>query len=140
MIKAFWSEAMYEFHGWFGIAESPEESDAGSLEAGVAELRERISQITWATGEAALRIYNGEYFALFNGLVNRRRDEAEELETLLLHIATRFPGSWGLLYERSSDMEIPPGQGAFRVRVMARGEIRNRLDPFLSPVRPVIED
>ncbi|MEU3185135.1 Imm7 family immunity protein [Streptomyces sp. NPDC006923] len=37
-------------------------------------------------------------------------------------------------------MDVPPGQGAFRVRVMARGEIHIRLDPFLSPVRPVIED
>ncbi len=131
---------MYEFHGWFGIAESPEESDAGSLEAGIAELQERITQIAWATGEATLKTYNGEYFVLVNGLVNRRRDEAEELEVLLRHIATRFPGSWGLLYERSADMDIPPGQGAFRVRVMARGELQDRLDPFLSPVRPVIED
>ncbi len=131
---------MYEFHGWFGIAESPEKSDAGSIEVGIAELQERITQIAWATGEAALKTYNGEYFVLVNGLVNRRRDEAEELEALLRHIATRFPGSWGLLYERSADLDVPPGQGAFRVRVMARGELQDRLDPFLSPVRPVIED
>ncbi|GAA2411029.1 Imm7 family immunity protein [Streptomyces glaucosporus] len=131
---------MYEFHGWFGIAESPEESDTGSLEAGIAELEARIARIAWATGEAALKVYNGEHFVLVNGLVNRRRDEAEELEALLRHIAARFPGSWGLLYERSADMDVPPGQGAFRVRVMARGELRDRPDPFLSPVRPVIED
>jgi hypothetical protein len=30
--------------------------------------------------------------------------------------------------------------GAFRVKVMARGEVHVRMDPFLSPVRPVIED
>lgn len=46
----------------------------------------------------------------------------------------------GILNERSSDMDVPPGQGAFRVRVMARGEVSVRLDPFLSPVRPIIED
>jgi hypothetical protein len=131
---------MYEFHGWFGIAESPEEADAGTLEPGIAELRRRIAEIDWATGEVVLNVHNGEYFVLANGLMNRRRDEAVELDGLLQHIATRFPGSWGLLYERSADMEEPPGQGAFRVRVMARGEIQVRLDPFLSPVRPVIED
>ncbi|MGW7361234.1 Imm7 family immunity protein [Streptomyces sp. NPDC054802] len=131
---------MYEFHGWFGIAESPEEADAGSLDPGIAELRQRIAEIDWATGEVALKVHNGEYFVLANGLMNRRRDEAADLDGLLRHIATRFPGSWGLLYERSSDMDEPPGQGAFRVRVMARGEIQVRLDPFLSPVRPVIED
>lgn len=131
---------MYEFHGWFGIAESPEESDTGSLDAGIADLRERIARVEWTTGEVVLNLHNGEYFVLANGLVNRRRDEAAELDALLHHIAIRFPGSWGLLYERSSDMDDPPGQGAFRVRVMARGKIHVRLDPFLSPVRPVIED
>ncbi|MFP8906026.1 Imm7 family immunity protein [Streptomyces atacamensis] len=131
---------MYEFHGWFGIAESPEESDAGGLGLGIVGLQTRIADIDWATAEAELKIYNGEYFVMVNGLVNRRRDEAAELEELLRYIATRFPGSWGLLYERSADMEEPPGQNAFRVRVMARGEIHTRLDPFLSPTRPVIEE
>ncbi|MFF2222477.1 Imm7 family immunity protein [Streptomyces globisporus] len=131
---------MYEFHGWFGIAESPEESDAGNLDAGIAELSSAIRNIDWATGEVALKTHNGEFFVIANGLMNRRRDEAEELDELLHHICARFPGSWGLLYERSPDMETPPGQGAFRVRVMARGQIHLRLDPFLSPVQPVIED
>lgn len=131
---------MYEFHGWFGIAESPEEADAGGLDSGITELRSRIAAIDWATGEVVLNVHNGEFFVLANGLMNRRRDEATDLDELLRHIATRFPGSWGLLYERASDMDIPPGQDAFRVRVMARGEIHVRLDPFLSPVRPVIED
>jgi hypothetical protein len=131
---------MYEFHGWFGIAESPEEADAGTLDAGITELRARIADIDWATGDVALNVHNGEFFVLANGLMNRRRDEAEDLDALLHHIAARFPGSWGLLYERSPDMDAPPGQGAFRVRVMARGQIHIRLDPFLSPVQPVIED
>jgi hypothetical protein len=105
---------MYEFHGWFGIAESPEEADAGTLEEGLAELRAAVDRIDWSTGEA--------------------------LDALIHFIARRFPGSWGLLYERSADMDQPPGPGAFRVRVMARGEVQDRLDPFLSPCRPVIED
>ncbi|MFJ8827036.1 Imm7 family immunity protein [Streptomyces sp. NPDC102467] len=57
---------MYEFHGWFGIAESPEEADTGTLDAGLAELRARVE--------------------------------------------------------------------------VARGEVTMRLDPFLSPARPLIED
>lgn len=131
---------MYEFHGWFGIAESPEESDAGSLPGGLADLRQQIARISWATGEAELKCYNGEYFLLVNGLVNRRRDEASELEALLRFVADRFPGSWGILYERAADMAEPPGPGGFRVRVLARGALQDRLDPFLSPVVPVIED
>ncbi|MCC3767760.1 immunity 7 family protein [Streptomyces sp. UNOC14_S4] len=131
---------MYEFHGWFGIAESAEEADTGSLSEGLADLRGRISGIQWATGEAQLSVHNGQHFLTVNGLVNRRRDEARELDGLLGYVADRFPGSWGLLYERSDDFTDPPGPGAFRVRVMARGEVRVQLDPFLSPCRPVIED
>ncbi|WP_265563500.1 Imm7 family immunity protein [Streptomyces hygroscopicus] len=42
------------FHGWFGIAESPEEADAGTLEEGLVELRAAIDRIDRrpATGEA----------------------------------------------------------------------------------------
>ncbi|MEV7269927.1 Imm7 family immunity protein [Streptomyces bacillaris] len=71
---------MYEFHGWFGIAESPEESDTGSLDSGIAELGEEIRDINWATGEVALNTHNGEFFVIANGLMNRRRDEAAELD------------------------------------------------------------
>ncbi|MFI7382338.1 Imm7 family immunity protein [Streptomyces sp. NPDC049813] len=131
---------MYEFHGWFGIAESPEEADTGTLDEGLAALRARIEAIDWSTGEAALRAHNGEWFVRVDGLANRRRDEAEELDTLVIFIAERFPGAWGLLYERSDDLPVPPGPSAFRVRVLARGEVTMRLDPFLSPTRPLIED
>jgi hypothetical protein len=131
---------MYEFHGWFGISESPEEADAGTLNEGLAELREKIAEIDWVSGEAALKLHNGQHFVLVNGLISRCRDEAAELDELLQHIAGRFPGSWGILYERSDDMDKPPGPGVFRVRVMARGEVQVRLDPFLSPCQPVIEE
>lgn len=131
---------MYEFHGWFSIAESPEESDAGSLAEGVDILRDQICAIQWATGSIELLVHNGTYFVSVNGLMNRRRDESQELDEIINFIARRFSGAWGILYERSDDFVEPPGDGAFRVRVMARGEVRNRLDPFLSPCRPVIED
>ncbi|WP_030754726.1 Imm7 family immunity protein [Streptomyces sp. NRRL F-5135] len=131
---------MYEFHGWFGISESPEEADIGGLSEGIAELRALIAGIDWATGEVSLTLHNGQYFVLANGLMNRRRDEARELDQLLLYIAGRFRGAWGILYERSDDMDRPPGSGAFRVRVMAKGEVKVRMDPFLSPCYPVIED
>ncbi|HEY4867755.1 MAG TPA: Imm7 family immunity protein, partial [Candidatus Dormibacteraeota bacterium] len=45
-----------------------------------------------------------------------------------------------LLYERDDEMPVPPGPNAFRVRVLARGRIELRLDPFLSPNIPTIED
>jgi len=131
---------MYEFHGWFALAESAEESDTGTREEGVADLQRRITEIDWATGSVSLSALNGEYFVRVDGLMNRMRDEAEDLDALLLWIAERFPGSYGLLYERADEMSEPPGPGSFRVRRMARGRIDIAADPFLSPVNPVIED
>ncbi|MFE9121981.1 Imm7 family immunity protein [Streptomyces sp. NPDC007172] len=101
---------------------------------------ESLDSLDWSTGEAVLRAHDGEWFVRADGLVNRRRDEAEELDALVVFIARRFPGAWGLLYERSDDLPEPPGPGAFRVRVLARGEVTTRLDPVLSPVTPIIED
>ncbi|WP_329051135.1 immunity 7 family protein [Amycolatopsis sp. NBC_01488] len=131
---------MYEFHGWFGLAETPEEIEAARFDESMNVLRQRVSAIDWASGEVQLRVFNGLHFLTVDGAPNRRRDEARELTELLEHVAREFRGSWGVLYERSDDMDSPPGPGAFRVRVMARGKISERLDPFLSPVRPIIED
>ncbi|MFF7367924.1 Imm7 family immunity protein [Streptomyces tricolor] len=36
--------------------------------------------------------------------------------------------------------DLPHADNAFRVRVMRRGVVEERLDPFLSPCNPVIED
>jgi Immunity protein 7 len=131
---------MHEFQGWFSLAESTEESDAGTLQSAVDELAERLHELDWATGSAQLLVLNGEYYLRLDGLVNRMRDEATDLDRLLNHIATRLPGSYGILFERSDEMPFPPGPDAFRVRCMARGQILTRLDPFLSPCNPVIED
>lgn len=131
---------MYEFHGWFGIAESAEETDGGTLAEGTSELRSAVRAIQWSTGRAELASYNGQYFVTLNGLVNRRRDEADEMVRLMGFISARFPGSWGLVYERSDDLNDPAGGNHFRVHVMSRGAVNVRMDPFLSPCVPVIED
>ncbi|HXT38297.1 MAG TPA: Imm7 family immunity protein [Chloroflexota bacterium] len=58
----------------------------------------------------------------------------------LYFLYERLPGSWGLLYERDDETTAPPGPNAFRVRLLARGQIKEGTDPFLSPCRPTIED
>jgi hypothetical protein len=128
---------MYEFHGWFGLAESTEESDAGRLDALVDELRDRLAGLGWSTASARLEVLNGQPYLSLNGLVNRIRDEAADVDRLLGWVAGHLPGSYGLLYERADEL---PDPGSFRVRVLARGGLVERPDPFLSPTRPTIED
>jgi hypothetical protein len=131
---------MHEFHAWVGLSESTEESDLGGLQGVVDELQELVADSDWHDAVFELRNLNGQYFLTADGMVNRRRSEGERLDLFLDIIARRLPGSWGLVYERDDEMPNPPGPNAFRVRVLARGKIGERTDPFLSPCNPVIED
>jgi hypothetical protein len=131
---------MHEFHAWIGLSESTEESDLGQFREKVDELQELAADSTYHDALFEIRDLNGQYFFNAAGFVNRRRDEGERLELFLAIIARRLPGSWGLIYDRDDQMPDPPGPNAFRVRVMARGKVSERQDPFLSPCNPVIED
>jgi hypothetical protein len=126
---------MHEFHTWIHLAQSPYEDDRELLEVGVAVVADLIATADWPTAHFDLRSLNGAYVVTATGRANRIRDEGAFLDELLDLIGRELPGSYGLVYERAD--EIPDG---FRVRVMARGEITERADPFLSPINPVIED
>ena len=131
---------MHEFHAWIGLAESAEESDLGGLAEAVGELEDLAADSKWHDAVFEVRNLNGQYFLRADGMVNRRREEGERLDLFLAVIARRLPGSWGLVYERDDEMPDPPGPNAFRVRVLARGSVVERPDPFLSPIHPMIED
>jgi Immunity protein 7 len=131
---------MHEFHAWIGLSESTEESDLGGLQDAVDELQELAADSQWHDAIFEIRNLNGQYFMTADGMVNRRREEGERLDLFIATIARKLPGSWGLIYERDDEMSDPPGSNAFRVRVLARGRIVERPDPFLSPCNPVIED
>jgi immunity protein 7 of polymorphic toxin system len=131
---------MHEFHAWIGLSESPEENDLGGLQQIVDELQRLVAASNWPDAVFELRSLNGQNFLIATGMVNRRRAEGEQLDLLISVVTRKLPGSWGLIYERDDEMPNPPGPNAYRVRVIARGQIWDRLDPFLSPCNPVIED
>ena len=134
---------MYEFHAWVGLSDSTFESDYDQIDVVVAQLSELIGKRVdpgWSAVSFAVRNFNGQYFFVANGSVNRRRDEAALLEELLALIVTSLPGSWGLVYDRDDAMPVPPGPNAYRARVIARGAISEQPDPFLTPINPIIED
>ncbi|MEV6802610.1 Imm7 family immunity protein [Micromonospora rifamycinica] len=131
---------MYEFHGWFSLAQNAEESDAGQLRSIVDKLAELVGELRFSTVSAEIKWLNGECFLLLNGLANRSRDEVAAMSGVLEFVTRHLPGSFGILYERDDETSAPPGPNSFRVQVMARGAITERPDPFLSPCRPLIED
>ncbi|MEA2563076.1 MAG: hypothetical protein QOH06_4580 [Acidobacteriota bacterium] len=131
---------MYEFHGWFGVRESVRDIDEGGLEAIIRSIRQLIDSFAWGAGYCALHVINGEYFVLTAGLRNHRGEEAHDLASLFSFLAHEAPGSYGLLYWRDDEDKSPPGPLFYRVRVLARGVVTDRVDPFLSPVIPALED
>ena len=131
---------MYEFHGWFGLAETPLDIDAGGLDNAVADVAPHLEPFQPRSTTANLRWHNGQPFVDVQGMTNRPRGLDRDLTALVEFLARRLPGSYGVLYERDDERVDPPGNNAFRVRVLARGVITERPDPFLSPVTPVIED
>ncbi|MFC3832095.1 Imm7 family immunity protein [Deinococcus rufus] len=52
----------------------------------------------------------------------------------------RLRASFGLLYWRDDEGDVPAGENNFQVIVMTRGQLTTRLDPFLSPTIPGTED
>ena len=131
---------MYEVHGWIVLSRSTD-GELEDLPGNVpSELRSLIADVNSASVWADLRVANGEVTILISGLANRRRKESVSIDELLLATARSLPGSWGLIYDRDDETELPPGPNAYRVRVLARGAVEVRDDPFLSPCRPTIED
>lgn len=130
---------MYEFNGWFKLAETPDDIDIGNLERIIHRLRQQLTSLNWSSGSVDLRPFNGMYFLTVVGASNRPRHYRSDLETIVAFLARETPGSYGLLYERDDEDASPPGQGEFRVTVLAKGGITRRFDPFLSPTIPSIE-
>ena len=114
--------------------------DEASLDLAVENIKNFISQLNWANGFCSLRPFNSEYFVHFGGFQNRPRREAADLASLFELVACEAPGPYGLLYWRDDEDPTPPGPGEWRVRVLARGGIEERFDPFLCSSISVAED
>jgi hypothetical protein len=133
---------MYEFHGWIVLNETPYETDVGSFDIKVKALSERIAALDWSSAAANLSNLNGMFVVTVNGCPNRRRYKAEELRQLLDLIVGEFAGAYGIIYEEDDEATTMPlhGERAFSVTVIKRGKCVPAMDPFLSPMVPVIED
>ena len=76
---------------------------------------------------------------LLCGSRNRIGREHEGLIRVLTCVCDTLPDSYGLVYWSDEESDFFGEVGGFRVLVLRHGQILDRLDPFLSPHRPVIE-
>lgn len=131
---------MYEFHGWVALSDDTYETSLDIIEAQLTEVLAVATQAPSPSAQYDVVRVNGIVILAVHGLANRRRDEADTLDRVLASIAERLPGSFGVVYIRDDERTDPPGPNAYEVRVIRRGMVEVRDDPFLSPCNPVIED
>lgn len=126
--------------GWFRLWFSFDDDQELDREAEfLPELQEFAQRFAGSNVEVRWPRLNGSYFLTITGYTNRPRTDSDDLHALLTMVSERLPESYGMLYELDDEGVEEPGRNAWRVRVMTRGELRWRTDPFLSPIMPVIE-
>ena len=131
---------MYKVVGWIVLhnsaAEGPGHVDRRrALEALLAVLRDSWGQAT----KVELHHYNLDEVLFLHTNNNHESGRSEELKTFLKDLGRWWPGSYGLVYEYTDDLE-ESRWNAYRVLVMVRGVVTDQPDPFFSPIQPTIED
>jgi hypothetical protein len=129
---------MYTCYLWLDLAESTEEADAGALADKVAHLEKSVIKLLVPGSDKVVKLVNYHWVLQCSVSHNHKADTDERLRQVLRWIVEHLPGSYGLAY--IMDDEDPEYRNLFRVLVVARGHVMERVDPFLSPRVPTVED
>lgn len=130
---------MIELHGWITIratykANFDEEENVDLL---VKKIQNKIKKLSWFKSE--VKAQNGEWFMEFSLYTNRMNLQTLEVFELYQNIGKIAEGSYGLIY-LYNDEDSNGKENQFQVFSLARGIVKENLDPFLSPIIPTIED
>ncbi len=136
------ASALFEFHGWavvrsrFDIDDPRRRGDQRAIEK---ELEDQLRLFERPENFWLHRTVNGLVSVTCSGLRNHRREWATDLFRWL---AQRAQGSYGLLYIHDDEDWQRGGdfQNVFRVWRLAKGELTELEDAFLSPYIPTVEE
>ena len=120
---------MYEFHGWFGLADATDAADTGGLQHVLTDLEEHLGRFE---PRPEVRWRQGTPFLTVHGSTHRPAPVQVALDELLMLLADRLPGSWGILYEGHDGHEARPADKPLRVRTLTHGRVRESEDSFLT--------
>lgn len=128
---------MYEYHGWITIRESPScDSEEDGLQNVISTIREYIDLLEWPTGLLDLRSVNGDFHLNISGLDNHKALGKYDPVEIFIYVGRSAPGSYGILYTRDCNND----SNEFHVHVLKRGELEEKIDHYLSPFIPSVED
>jgi hypothetical protein len=129
---------VFEYHGWVTIqATATGDSEFALLERIVERVRRAVRDF----GDldlVDLRWVNGVPVLHLGGMDKHGATIAPDLLDLFTRVGELAPGSYGLLHVWD-DQDIEHDND-FRVHRMARGQVSERADAFLSPVAPTVVD
>lgn len=130
---------MVELHGWVTLRETSSSSfdEEENICFLVEKIRAEITKLSWFRPE--IKAQNGEWFIEFTIFCNRINPQVLEVFELYKKIGQLAKGSYGLIY-LYNDENTHGKENLFQVFSMIRGIVRERNDPFLSPIIPTIED
>ncbi|MDE7423337.1 MAG: immunity 7 family protein [Lachnospiraceae bacterium] len=130
---------MIELHGWITIREHYQatETEEENIHIVVSHIKEELNKQLWFHPQ--IKVLNGEYYMEFTLFANHKNCEVGEIFQLYKTIGQVAKGSYGLIYLHD-DEDNSGRQNEFQVFVLAKGEVKQCNDPFLSPFIPVVED
>ncbi|GHU60481.1 hypothetical protein AGMMS49975_29510 [Clostridia bacterium] len=132
---------MYEYHGWATLRETylNEDNFDEKIDEIVSVIKSRIDEIGIDNGLLDLRTVNGAYQLHLSGLLNHKGKRVYEIFDLYDLIAKTAVGSYGILYV-FDDEDDNGHENEFQCYVLAKGKFTKRIDSFLSPYTPTVEE
>ncbi|TJY40849.1 hypothetical protein E5161_17070 [Cohnella pontilimi] len=127
---------MYEFHGWAVLRYHTHDTDFEKQEAHLKILLNFIFDID-TEKVVSIKQRNGLDSFLISGLHNHKAEYVLEIFT---RIAELMPGSYGLLYIHDNEEFTDEKNNKFIVWKLARGQVIEQEDNYLSPYIPTVED
>ncbi|MEV6415769.1 Imm7 family immunity protein [Kribbella sp. NPDC051718] len=121
-------------NGWFQLA-----ADDDSEDAAIAGLQDYCRTFDGTNIQVRWPAPNYANFLTIAGNANHLWTHSADVHGLLRLVGERLPGSWGLLYEQDDERAELPGPDSYRVTTMIRGRLEERMDPYFSPIVPVVE-
>lgn len=130
---------MYQYHGWAVILESTGDEVSNEKEIKIVEaIKKYIEDLQLNVDVLDMKAVNGQYHLWMTGLWNREPSLKFSPVEIMKNIGIIAPGSYGMLYVFND--EHPKHFNEFRVYALARGNVEEKGDPFLSPLVPVVTD
>lgn len=130
---------MYQYHGWAVVLESTGDEASNEREVNIFEtVKKYIEDLQPNVDVLDIKAINGQYHLWMTGLWNREPSSKFNPVEIMKNIGVIAPGSYGMLYVFND--EHPKHFNEFKVYVLARGNVEEKHDPFLSPLIPVMAD